>query len=301
MPSPIIVGIDPLREDPSPLHLGAAIAHATGAPLVAVATYIHDAIGNACAGGEIDRDLREQATARLAELTAGSGAELVVAGGSSPARILHDLAAERDAALLVVGSTHRGPIGRIAPGSTAERLLAGASCPVALATTELEPDWAIRRIGVGFIDLDEGHDALRGAAALARATGAELKAVTAVEPISWAPSVVVQPYAIPQPDSDPGTPAATASLAAALAADAEGVEATSDVVRAYPPEALGALSRDVDLLVCGSRGYGPLRAVLLGGVTHRLMREARCPVIIVPRGTEQQLERLLEQEATTTG
>jgi hypothetical protein len=41
--------------------------------------------------------------------------------------------------------------------------------------------------------------------------------------------------------------------------------------------------------VCGSRGYGPLRAVLLGGVTHELVRPARCPVLIVPRGTDQAL------------
>jgi hypothetical protein len=36
----------------------------------------------------------------------------------------------------------------------------------------------------------------------------------------------------------------------------------------------------------GSRGYGPLRAVLLGGVSRRLMVEAHCPVIVVPRGVE---------------
>jgi nucleotide-binding universal stress UspA family protein len=301
MSSPILVGLDPLRADLTPLHLAGAIAGATGAPLVAVAGYLHDAVGNAGAGGEIDRDLRAHATARLAELAGDSGAELVVAGGTSPARVLHDLAAERGAGLLVVGSTRRGPIRRIAPGSTAERLLAGAGCPVAVATGDLGSDWMPKRIGAGFIDLDEGRDALRAAAALALATGAELKAVTAVDPIGWSPSVVVQPYAIPQPEADAGIPAATSALAAALALLPDGVEATSEVVRAYPPEALAALSRDVDLLVCGSRGYGPLRAVLLGGVTHRVMREARCPVIIVPRGTEQQLERLAEHAATTTG
>ena len=40
---------------------------------------------------------------------------------------------------------------------------------------------------------------------------------------------------------------------------------------------------DVDVLVCGSRGYGPTRSVLLGGVSSRLLRHARVPVIVVPR------------------
>ena len=40
---------------------------------------------------------------------------------------------------------------------------------------------------------------------------------------------------------------------------------------------------DADVLVCGSRGYGPARRVLLGGVSSRLLRHARIPVIVVPR------------------
>jgi len=41
--------------------------------------------------------------------------------------------------------------------------------------------------------------------------------------------------------------------------------------------------QDADVLVCGSRGYGPARRVLLGGVSSRLLRHARLPVIVVPR------------------
>ena len=51
--------------------------------------------------------------------------------------------------------------------------------------------------------------------------------------------------------------------------------------------ALEQFSNDVDLLVCGSRGYGPLGSVLLGGVSRRLVHRAACPVIVVPRGTER--------------
>jgi Universal stress protein family len=36
----------------------------------------------------------------------------------------------------------------------------------------------------------------------------------------------------------------------------------------------------------GSRGYGPVRRVLLGSTSNALMRSARCPVIVYPRGME---------------
>ena len=44
-----------------------------------------------------------------------------------------------------------------------------------------------------------------------------------------------------------------------------------------PADVLIRVSEHLDLLVCGSRGYGPLRAVLLGGVSRRLTAEAQCP------------------------
>jgi Universal stress protein family len=39
----------------------------------------------------------------------------------------------------------------------------------------------------------------------------------------------------------------------------------------------------VDMLICGSRGYGPIRRVLLGGVSSPLIRQAQLPVTVVPR------------------
>ena len=51
-----------------------------------------------------------------------------------------------------------------------------------------------------------------------------------------------------------------------------------------PVDGLVALSERADLVVCGSRGYGPIRSVLLGGVGHGLLRDAQCPVIVIPRG-----------------
>src|SRR5512133_4341250 len=60
-----------------------------------------------------------------------------------------------------------------------------------------------------------------------------------------------------------------------------------------PADVLIRVSEHLDLLVCGSRGYGPVRAVLLGGVSARVAAEARCPVIVLPRGVREPLQALI--------
>ena len=50
-----------------------------------------------------------------------------------------------------------------------------------------------------------------------------------------------------------------------------------DPVRVLEHEA----AEDLDLLVLGSRGYGPVRRVLLGGVSDDVVRRSPCPVLVV--------------------
>jgi nucleotide-binding universal stress UspA family protein len=110
----------------------------------------------------------------------------------------------------------------------------------------------------------ESDDAVRLAAGLAQSSGARLKVLTIHEP---APHDEM-------PERRPGE-----HLERALAgAAAERVELSGD-----PAPALAAASADVDLLIAGSRSYGPLGAVLLGAVTRRLVYAARCPMMVVPR------------------
>lgn len=65
-----------------------------------------------------------------------------------------------------------------------------------------------------------------------------------------------------------------------------GVSASSEVVSGDPAAVLAEQSRDLDLFVIGSRGYGPVRRVFLGGVAHDVVKAAACPVLTMPRSAE---------------
>jgi nucleotide-binding universal stress UspA family protein len=64
-----------------------------------------------------------------------------------------------------------------------------------------------------------------------------------------------------------------------------GVAATTTALAGDPADELRKASLELDLLVCGSRAYGPVSGVLAGGVSKVLMHGAGCPVMVVPRGT----------------
>jgi len=60
-----------------------------------------------------------------------------------------------------------------------------------------------------------------------------------------------------------------------------------------PRDLLVAASSEVDVLVCGSRCYGPHPATLRGGVTRHVTAEAACPVIVMARTPDVRFEDLV--------
>ena len=62
------------------------------------------------------------------------------------------------------------------------------------------------------------------------------------------------------------------------------VEVSGDVAVGTAVDELVELSRTVDLLVVGSRAWGPVRRTLIGSTAAKLMRRAHCPVLVLPRG-----------------
>lgn len=212
-------------------------------------------------------------------------AEVRTVAASSPARALYDAAERENAGIVIVGSSHRGALGRIVPGSVAEHMLSGGPCPIAVAPAGFADRTANRlhRIGVAYDASPEAAQAL----ATAEQLGAHLHAQLTIVLVSE-PSRIGAPYG-------GGYEAATldraiedrarADLDAAVAASPNMLAAQGDLRKGLAADELAAATRNLDLLVCGSRGYGPLRRVLLGSVTARLIRHAHCPVLVIPRGS----------------
>jgi nucleotide-binding universal stress UspA family protein len=302
MSKPILVGFDPRRGDRAPVEFAVAAARFTGAPLIVVSVE--------SAGHDADADLVADASEVLAQVARDLESDSLEADfrtvkSSSAARALHGLADAEDAGLLVVGSSRRSPVGRVLLGSTAERLTQGSTCPVAVVPERWQPKGSLQTIGVAYADSDEARAALRGAYALARRAGAKLRAVTVVAHrfemhLETEPTLAGRPERADLEDVE-GLHRVQAEkhLREVVAALGDDVEVEAEALLGDPADVLIDLSRFLDLLVCGSRAYGPLRAVLLGSVSRRVTAEARCPVIVVPRGVEASLEALVADSGQT--
>ena len=309
MTKPILVGYDAGRGDRAPLEFGVAAASFTGARLI-VASVHSGAAGLGRAGAEvIEEQLDEgwgEGLDRLAEELREQGvdADCRSLPGTSAARALHEAAEELGAGLLVVGSSERGGVGRVVPGSTAQRLLHGAPCPIAVVPRSWQRGDGLRTIGVGYVDTAEGHNALDNALALARRSGAKLRVLSAAKERPTTETYGGGDALTPAARYEEFTSALRVSAEQAVEAATSGVsdvEIEPDVSVGDPADFLIAASEQLDLLICGSRGYGPARAVLLGGVSRRVVSEARCPVIVLARGVDTGLEALVDEGAGAIG
>lgn len=199
----------------------------------------------------------------------------------SPAKELHDLAERGEADLIVLGSTHRAGLGRVAPGSVAERLLTGARCRVAIAPSgyaSKEParEW-LRVIGVGFNGTRESEVALGEAADLATRAAASMRVIAVSPPPLPTLGAVASETPVMSGDLQSKLHDAVAELPSEL-------RALPVHVKGDPGARLIERAEEgVDLLVLGSRGFGPVMRLMIGGVVARVVREAPCPVLVVPR------------------
>jgi len=296
---PILVGYDPEHADRGPVRFGVAASRLTGAPL-----HVGSFFAGSVVVGEIDRGAMGEEPDAAASVALNHVKQELVSegveatywslGGRSAPAALHKAAEDVDANMLVVGSTHQHHGGVVRAGSTAERLLHGAPCPVAVVPQDWQMGAGLKVIGVAYVDTPEGRDAVRGALVLARQAGATLRVLAAVKSKHSGQSAGERPGAeVTAYDSVGATEQDAMRGASDVIRDGGGgVEVEMDVSAQEPEDFLVAASANVDLLVCGSRGYGPRRAVLLGGVTREVTRKARCPVIVLARGTESQFEEL---------
>jgi nucleotide-binding universal stress UspA family protein len=155
-----------------------------------------------------------------------------------------------------VGSSRRGMFGRVLLGDDTRASLNGAPCAVAIAPSGFsarESPFSV--VGVAYNESRESEEALTTARDLAKTNHLEVRALQVVPTPSYAHRM----------------------------AGLEGVETLAR--RGHPGEELAAFGAEVDLLVVGSRGYGPLQRLIHGSTSDYLMRHARCALLILARGS----------------
>jgi nucleotide-binding universal stress UspA family protein len=200
----------------------------------------------------------------------------------SPARALTELAESEPVDVIVIGSSESCDKGRAVPGKVGERLLTGAPCAVAIAPCGYAGtgDGALRKVGVAYDGTAEASRALALGERLARGAGAALRVITV------SPTVTVLPSRIGHTGA--GYARALREHFGRVLAEAPGkltgdIEAELVLGTGQPAATLVEFTSELDLIVTGSRGYGPVRRALLGGTSSDLVRAARCPVVVTPR------------------
>ncbi len=205
--------------------------------------------------------------------------DTVVRDGPVARTILRE-ARDDGASLIVVGTHGRGGFERLALGSVTEKLLRKASCPVLVVPRGDGADMplAAQRVVCPTDFSAPAAAALDYARVMATATSAALSIVTVVE---W-------------PFGETTGEDAVAALRRSLEAEAAsklqaaivdgGPPTETTVLYGKPWKEIVAFTRAqrAGLIVMGVAGRGAIDLAVLGSTTHHVVREAPCPVLVVP-------------------
>ena len=282
----IAIGVDGYPEGQDAAALGVAIAGVTGAELMLVA--VHPPAIFPVPPSLQWKSLREEAERSLREVrdSVAPDARIVAETDLSIPRALRRAVRREHRDLLIVGSSRHAPAGHVRVGKRMRQLLGHVDCALAFAPKGLakQPDFRLHRIGVGYDGGPEADAALAWASSIAVAAEAELcvravvddrvpvllqSALQGLVAVEWRDVV----------DKEASRLRRQATVATAVA----GAEVRIEVTCRRPAEALIALSENVDLVVIGSRRWGPAARVLMGSTGEGLMQRAACPVVTVPR------------------
>jgi nucleotide-binding universal stress UspA family protein len=296
----IIVGVDGSARGEDAMAFAETLGRLTGATLVLASAYPYEDWPSRAAGNEYREYLREVTEGMLDRMRGRLEAPDVPAhaiADPSPARALHLLAERHRASLIVVGSSHRGRIGRVLLGSTADRLMEGGPCPVAVVPHGYRGDAAIETVAVGYDGGSDSDAAVATASEVARRLDATLRVVRVFDAATVGTPALL---------GGPGYVPAYEEIEAFARDDLERrVAALGDAVRSEAVFLAGAAGRELaaqtepaDLMILGSRGYGPVKSVLLGGVSRVVLREAACPVIVLPHGARRGVDELFTESRT---
>lgn len=203
------------------------------------------------------------------------------------------VSASEEARLVVTGSRGRGRLLAGLLGSTSYAVTAHARCPAVVVPARSGGEDLVtppqpgpgRRVVVGVDGSEPAGRALEAAAQVAHETGGALHLVGVGRVVSMESVAYVE-------ESTAGTEHThalreeqehvIATAAERIRAQHPDVTIETDVLFGEPGHALADLGANAGMIVLGSRGHGGFTGLLLGSVSHTVIHEAACPVMVVP-------------------
>jgi nucleotide-binding universal stress UspA family protein len=269
----ILVGVDGRQGGRDAIALAEQLA-APGASLTLAHVYGLLLGRSALEGLALERAEAHQLLER--ERDAVSVDATLIARGERPVgQGLHELADELAADLVVVGSCRRALLGRAMLGDDARAALDATPCAIAVAPRGYAlSEQELHSLGVGYDGSPESERALDAARELARRHGATVKAL-------WVVSLQDVREERPIPADWPQTAELLVGRCRDQLRRLDDVD--GDAVYGGPREELQRLSDRVDLLLVGSRGYGPAGRLFHGSVSRYLLGHVACPLLVLPR------------------
>src|ERR671916_1476766 len=221
-------------------------------------------------------------------------AEYTSTSASSASEGLIATAAEKDAALIVLGSARHGPLGRITVGGIANEMLHISPVPVALSPRGYRPSSGarLRRVTCAFAGSTQSRSAFDAAVQLSSRHGVPLRLATlVVRDRQMYPSQVG--YDAERLVIEQWRQQALEAQREALAMLPDGgVGVESGVFSGRDWEdALDSLPwEEGEVLVVGSSRLGPVARVFLGSNSVKIVRSSPVPVLVIPRGADVHLQ-----------
>jgi nucleotide-binding universal stress UspA family protein len=239
-------------------------------------------------------ELMKEVTTKLVDLKAravaqGISVQSYIATGIPSEEVLAVARAE-DADLVVVGTRGKSGLEHVLLGSTAERIIRMAPCPVLTVPMERhradgsssteKPSTTPKRMLVPVDFSDCSLDALEYGALIAQRSKASLKLLHVLEPVSYGLDFTL-PHRTQRESSKTAITKRLSDLVSALSS----LGLASDFLMSggLPADSILDVTRaqSVDVIVMGTHGRRGLSHVLFGSVAESVLRRSSCPVLTV--------------------
>jgi nucleotide-binding universal stress UspA family protein len=297
----MILGYAPDQRRKAGLHLAAMLARSADVDLVVACVVPAPWVpGMARIDAEYRAELNRIADQALgqarANLPPGVPASFVLHSARSAPVGLLELAKERDANLIVLGSSSHGAFGHIALGSVSDTLVHTSPVSVALATRGFRggENARVTRVTAAYGGTSSAQRLVVAAASVAAQAGATMRIASLAV---WSRPAYTTRLGTDAEDlvleewKGEVTQAASAALAQVegLAITPRDVEIVIGRGQSWG-EALDDLPwEEGDVLVMGSSELGPVAQVFLGSRATKILRSSPVPVVVVPRSRAEEL------------